>query len=229
MVAALAPVLSRAHRGGHRSRRRRRPANLVLRERNFRYALLNRSDFHRADLTWADLRAAQLWRTCGSRASSTTPKLQGAVLKEAELQGAQLASASLQGADLQVRRASGRRFELRQTSGREFKRGAASGRGSEWRPASGRGPARRPASGCRFAKAPSFEGAVLTSAEIWLARFPPGLVDQSPAPLGLGRCETVGAHTGGEGAIGAGPRIPKSQTLWCGRVVIARLDPILRQ
>jgi Pentapeptide repeats (8 copies) len=75
------------------------PANLVLRERNFRYALLNRSDFHRADLTWADLRAAQLWRTV-LRGKLNDTKLQGAVLKEAQAQGAQLASASLQGADV---------------------------------------------------------------------------------------------------------------------------------
>jgi pentapeptide repeat protein len=38
-------------------------AKIVLRERNFRYALLNRSDFHHADLTWADLRGAQLWKS----------------------------------------------------------------------------------------------------------------------------------------------------------------------
>jgi uncharacterized protein YjbI with pentapeptide repeats len=33
---------------------------VVLRERNFRFALLSRSDLHRADLAWADLRATQM-------------------------------------------------------------------------------------------------------------------------------------------------------------------------
>ena len=65
------------------------PASLVLRERNFRFALLNRSDLHRADLTWADLRAAQLWRTT-MRGKLNDTQAQGAVLKEAALQGAQI-------------------------------------------------------------------------------------------------------------------------------------------
>src|SRR5262245_10327727 len=74
-------------------------ARVVLRERNFRFALLNRSDLQRADLTWADLRAAQLWKT-SARGKLKDALLQGAYLKEAQLQGAQLDSAGLQGADL---------------------------------------------------------------------------------------------------------------------------------
>ena len=45
---------------------------VVLRERDFRFALLSRSDLHRADLAWADLRGAQMWKTL-AKASSKTP------------------------------------------------------------------------------------------------------------------------------------------------------------
>src|SRR5215467_3854621 len=76
------------------------PAKLVLRERNFRYALLNRSDLHRADLTWADLRAAQMWRTV-VRGKLNDTQLQGADLRGAQLQGADLRFAQLEGADLE--------------------------------------------------------------------------------------------------------------------------------
>ena len=74
-------------------------AKIVLRERNFRYAVLNRSDFHHADLTWADLRGVQLWKSSAKGRLNDT-QLQGASLKEAEFQGAQMSSAAMQGADL---------------------------------------------------------------------------------------------------------------------------------
>ena len=45
---------------------------VVLRERNFRFALLSRSDLHSGDLAWADLRGAQMWKTLG-KGSSKTP------------------------------------------------------------------------------------------------------------------------------------------------------------
>ena len=38
-------------------------ARVVLRKRDFRFALLNRSDLRRADLVWADLRSAQMSKT----------------------------------------------------------------------------------------------------------------------------------------------------------------------
>ena len=72
---------------------------VVLRERDFRFALLSRSDLHRADLAWADLRGAQMWKTL-AKGKLKDAQLQGAFLKEAQLQGAQLNSAQLQGADL---------------------------------------------------------------------------------------------------------------------------------
>ena len=75
-------------------------ASVVLRERNLQFALLSRSDLHRGDLTWADLRGAQMWRTRVDKGKLNDTKLQGAFLKEAQLQGANLSSAQLQGADL---------------------------------------------------------------------------------------------------------------------------------
>ena len=75
-------------------------ASVVLRERNLQFALLSRSDLHRGDLTWADLRGAQMWRTRVDKGKLNDTKLQGAFLREAQLQGANLSSAQLQGADL---------------------------------------------------------------------------------------------------------------------------------
>jgi uncharacterized protein YjbI with pentapeptide repeats len=73
---------------------------VVLRERNFRFALLSRSDLHRADLTWADLRATQMWKTF-ARGKLKDTQLQGADLSYANLQGADLRGAQLQGANLE--------------------------------------------------------------------------------------------------------------------------------
>ena len=75
-------------------------ASVVLRERNLQFALLSRSDLHRGDLTWADLRGAQMWRTRVDKGKLNDTKLQGAFLREAQLQGADLRYAQLQGADL---------------------------------------------------------------------------------------------------------------------------------
>ena len=69
---------------------------VVLRERDFRFALLSRSDLHRADLAWADLRGAQMWKT-----------LAKGKLKDAQLQGA-----------FERSPASGRSIELGPASGR---------------------------------------------------------------------------------------------------------------
>jgi hypothetical protein len=74
-------------------------AKVVLRGRDFRFALLSRSDLHRSDLTWADLSGAQMEKTL-ARGKLKEAKLQGAFLREAQLQGADLRAAKLQGADL---------------------------------------------------------------------------------------------------------------------------------
>ena len=112
-------------------------AKIVLRERNFRYALLNRSDFHHADLTWADLRGAQLWKSSAKGqaqrypTAGRIPKRSGGAGRANELGG--------DGRRGFTRRPASRyRSELHQTSRRRSKRGAASGRGSEGSPASGR-------------------------------------------------------------------------------------------
>ena len=81
--------------------------SVVLRERNLQFALLSRSDLHRGDLTWADLRGAQMWRTRVDKGKLNDTKLQGAFLREAQLQGANLSSAKLQGADLSYARLQG--------------------------------------------------------------------------------------------------------------------------
>ena len=74
--------------------------SVALRDRDFRFALLSRSDLHRADLTNADLRAAQMWRTRVDKAKLRGTKLQGAFLTGAQLQGADLKGAGFHGADL---------------------------------------------------------------------------------------------------------------------------------
>ncbi len=75
--------------------------SVVLRERDFRFARLNRSDLHRADLTRADLRGAELADTRLEKAKLEGVRLQGAYLYGAQLQGAVLRFAQFQGADLQ--------------------------------------------------------------------------------------------------------------------------------
>jgi uncharacterized protein YjbI with pentapeptide repeats/transposase-like protein len=74
--------------------------SVVLRERDLRFARLDRSDLHRADLTNANLRNALMTGVRLEKAKLVHTKLQGADLAKAELQGADLASAELQGANL---------------------------------------------------------------------------------------------------------------------------------
>src|SRR5262249_1102834 len=159
------------------------PAKLVLRERNFRYALLNRSDLHRADLTWADLRAAQMWRTA-VRGKFNDTQLQGAVLKEAELQGAHLASASLQGADLSLAQLQGANLSYAKLQGANLR--GAQLQGADLRYAQLEGADLEDAQlQDADLEGAALQGAVLSGAEIWLAKFPRILAEQSPAPLGL--------------------------------------------
>ncbi len=112
-------------------------AKVVLRERNFRFALLSRSDLHRADLAWADLRAAQMWKTL-AKGKLKDAQLQGAFLKEAQLQGAQLNSAQLQGADLSGAQLQGAELNYANLHGADLQRGEASRRRSERRQSSRR-------------------------------------------------------------------------------------------
>jgi hypothetical protein len=158
-------------------------AGAVLRERNFRFALLNRSDLHRADLTWADLRATQMWKSL-AKGKLKDAQLQGAFLKEAQLQGAQLQAAKLQGADLSGAKLQGAELNFANLRGADLR--GAKLQGADLSGANLQGADLREAQlqGANLAGA-KLQGADLTQAEIWLAKFPPDLAEQSPAPLGL--------------------------------------------
>jgi len=200
------------------------PANLVLRERNFRYALLNRSDLHRADLTWADLRAAQMWRTV-VRGKLNDTKLQGAVLKEAELQGAQLASASLQGADLSSAALQGAILSYARLQGANLR--GAQLQGADLRFAQLQGA---DLEGAELQDADlegaELQGAVLSAAEIWLAKFPRALAEQRPVPLGLATVKMSAPTADAKAQLKQGIETDIIDPELRG-VVMARLDKIL--
>ena len=196
----------------------------MLRERNFRYALLNRSDFHRADLTWADLRAAQLWRTV-LRGKLNDTKLQGAVLKEAELQGAQLASASLQGADLSSAALQGANLSYAKLQGANLR--GAQLQGADLRFAQLQGA---DLEGAQLQDADleggELQGAVLSAAEIWLAKFPRALAEQRPVPLGLADVKMSAPTADAKAQLKQGIETDITDPELRG-VVMARLDKIL--
>jgi uncharacterized protein YjbI with pentapeptide repeats len=156
-------------------------AKVVLRERNFRFALLNRSDLQRADLVWADLRAAQLWKTL-AKGKLNDAQLQGAYLQEAQLQGAKLTSAALQGADLAKAQLQGAELNYAKLQGaglRGVQLQGADLTGAALEGADLRG-AQLQGANLEGAK---FQGADLGKAGIWLTTFPRDLSGQSPAPL----------------------------------------------
>ncbi|HWM31191.1 MAG TPA: pentapeptide repeat-containing protein [Methyloceanibacter sp.] len=200
-------------------------ASAVLRERNFRFALLNRSDLHRADLTWADLRATQMWKSL-AKGKLKDAQLQGAFLKEAQLQGAQLHSAQLQGADLSGANLQGAELNYANLRGADLR--GAKLQGADLTGANLQGADLKEAQlqGANLTGA-KLQGAELTAAAIWLAKYPPDLAEQSPGPLGLGE-------------LGMTPLTPEAkvqlkQTLSAGitdpallSVVLSRLDGILR-
>jgi hypothetical protein len=200
-------------------------AKIVLRERNFRYALLNRSDFHHADLTWADLRGAQLWKSLAKGRLNDT-QLQGASLKEAEFQGAQMSSAAMQGADLRGALLQGADLSYTKLQGADLRAAQLQGadlRGARLQGADLQGAQLQDAD----LQAAELRGAILASAEIWLAHFPPGLVDQSPAPLGLADMK-LSALTPEARALLRQVLDTEITDPVVRPVVIARLDPILR-
>ncbi len=104
--------------------------SLRLRERNLKYATLDRSDLHLADLTGAQLQGARLVETVLNKAklSCAQPNatdvrtrkctnLQGADLRVARLQGANLQHVRLQGADLREARLEGADLRWAQLQG----------------------------------------------------------------------------------------------------------------
>jgi uncharacterized protein YjbI with pentapeptide repeats len=200
------------------------PANLVLRERDFRYALLNRSDFHRADLTWADLRAAQLWRTT-MRGKLNDTQLQGAVLKEAELQGAQMASASLQGANLTLAALQGAILSYARLQGANLRGAQLQGADLQFAQLQG-----ADLEGAQLQdtdlEGAELEGAVMSGAGIWLAKFPRALAEQRPAPLGLAEVNMSPPTAEAKAQLKQGIEADVTDAELRG-VVTARLDRIL--
>jgi Pentapeptide repeats (8 copies) len=200
-------------------------AKIVLRERNFRYALLNRSDFHHADLTWADLRGAQLWKSLAKGRLNDT-QLQGASLKEAEFQGAQMSSAAMQGADLRGALLQGADLSYTKLQGADLSGAQLQGadlRGARLQGADLQGAQLQDAD----LQGAELRGAVLASAEIWLARFPSGLVDESPAPLGLADVKLSALTPEAKAQLRQVLNTEITDPV-VRPVVIARLDPILR-
>ena len=158
-------------------------AKVVLRERNFRFALLNRSDLHRADLAWADLRGAQMWKTL-AKGKLKDAQLQGAFLKQAQLQGAQLNSAQLQGADLSNAQLQGAELSYANLQGADLRGAKLQGADLSYANLEGADLRGAKLQGANLAGA-KVQGADFASAEIWLVNFPRDLANQSPAPLGV--------------------------------------------
>jgi uncharacterized protein YjbI with pentapeptide repeats len=158
-------------------------ARVVLRERSFRFALLSRSDLHRADLAWADLRAAQMWKTL-AKGKLKDAQLQGAFLREAQLQGAQLNSAQLQGADLSNAQLQGAELSYANLQGADLRGAQLQGADLSYANLQGADLKGAQLQGANLAGV-QLQGADLASAEIWLVNFLGDLANQSPAPLGV--------------------------------------------
>jgi len=200
-------------------------AKVVLRERNFRFALLSRSDLHRADLAWADLRAAQMWKTL-ARGKLKDAQLQGAFLKEAQLQGAQLNSAQLQGADLSKARLQGAELSYANLQGADLRGAKLQGADLSGANLQGADLEGAELQGAEL-DGVQLQGANLASAEIWLVNFPRDLANQSPAPLGLAdlKMSPLSPEAKAQLKQDLNANITDPEVL---AVVMSRLDEILR-
>jgi uncharacterized protein YjbI with pentapeptide repeats len=200
-------------------------AKVVLRERNFRFALLSRSDLHRADLTWADLRAAQMWKT-QAKGKLKDAQLQGAFLQEAQLQGAQLSSAQLQGADLSNAQLQGADLSYANLQGADLSGAKLQGADLSYAQLQSADLKGAQLQGAKL-DAVQLQGADLASAEIWLVNFPRDLANQSPAPLGLTDLKMSPLTPDAQAQLKAdlNASIADSTVL---PVVMSRLDEILR-
>jgi uncharacterized protein YjbI with pentapeptide repeats len=182
----------------------------VLRDRDLRFALLSRSDLHRADLTNADLRAAQMWRTLVNRAKLRGAKLQGAFLFEAKLEDADLKGAGFSDADLsyaQLQRADLKGAQLlkkaklqgadlsnAQLQGADLSNAKLEGVDLSNAQLQGADLSNAQLEGVDLSNA-KLQGADLASAEISLVNFPRDLANQSPAPLGLADLKIMSSLT----------------------------------
>jgi uncharacterized protein YjbI with pentapeptide repeats/transposase-like protein len=181
-------------------------AKVVLRKRDFRFALLNRSDLHGSDLTWADLSGAQMWKTL-AKGKLEEAELQGAYLEKAQLQGARLNAAKLQGAYLKEAQLQGAELRYANLQGADLR--GAMFQGADLSYANLQGADLRGA-GLQGAKLEGvkLQGADLASAGIWLAGFPYGLANQWPAPMGLAELKNnVATLARGSKAIETGPQL----------------------
>ena len=199
--------------------------NVVLRERNFRFALLSRSDLHRADLAWADLRAAQMWKTL-AKGKLKDGQLQGAFLQEAQLQGAQLNSAQLQGADLSKAQLQGAELNYANLQGADLRGAQLQGADLSYANLQGADLRGAQLQGAKL-EAVQLQGADLASAEVWLVNFPSDLADQSPAPLGVAALKMSPLTPDAQAQLkqDLNASITDSTVL---PVVMSRLDEILR-
>ena len=199
--------------------------NVVLRERNFRFALLSRSDLHRADLAWADLRAAQMWKTL-AKGKLKDGQLQGAFLQEAQLQGAQLNSAQLQGADLSKAQLQGAELNYANLQGADLRGAQLQGADLSYANLQGADLRRAQLQGAKL-EAVQLQGADLASADVWLVNFPSDLADQSPAPLGVAALKMSPLTPDAQAQLkqDLNASITNSTVL---PVVMSRLDEILR-
>jgi hypothetical protein len=200
--------------------------SVVLRERNLQFALLSRSDLHRGDLTWADLRGAQMWRTRVDKGKLNDTKLQGAFLREAQLQGANLSSAKLQGADLSYAQLQGADLSYAKLQGADLSYAQLQGADLKEAKLQGADLSYAQLQGVDLKDA-QLQGADLASAEVWLVNFPPGLTNQSPIPRGLADLKmsslTADAKAKLKQDLTASITDPVVLSL-----VTSRLDPILR-
>ena len=199
--------------------------NVVLRERNFRFALLSRSDLHRADLAWADLRAAQMWKTL-AKGKLKDGQLQGAFLQEAQLQGAQLNSAQLQGADLSNAQLQGAELKYANLQGADLRGAQLQGADLSYANLQGADLRGAQLQGAKL-EAVQLQGADLASADVWLVNFPSDLADQSPAPLGVAALKMSPLTPDAQAQLkqDLNASITDSTVL---PVVMSRLDEILR-
>ncbi|MGA7371844.1 MAG: pentapeptide repeat-containing protein [Methyloceanibacter sp.] len=199
--------------------------NVVLRERNFRFALLSRSDLHRADLAWADLRAAQMWKTL-AKGKLKDAQLQGAFLQEAQLQGAQLNSAQLQGADLSKAQLQGAELNYANLQGADLRGAQLQGADLSYANLQGADLRGAQLQGAKL-EAVQLQGADLASADVWLVNFPSDLADQSPAPLGVAALKMSPLTPDAQAQLkqDLNASITDSTVL---PVVMSRLDEILR-
>jgi hypothetical protein len=199
--------------------------NVVLRERNFRFALLSRSDLHRADLAWADLRAAQMWKTL-AKGKLKDGQLQGAFLQEAQLQGAQLNSAQLQGADLSKAQLQGAELNYANLQGADLRGAQLQGADLSYANLQGADLRGAQLQGCKL-DAVHLQSADLSSADVWLVNFPSDLADQSPAPLGVAALKMSPLTPDAQAQLkqDLNASITDSTVL---PVVMSRLDEILR-